>query len=284
MSEKDILNGLRKDILLTAIAGGGGHLASSYSALEILYALYGRGVLRVDPKDPRMADRDRFILSKGHAALACYAVLAREGFFPRDMLEGYAKPGSMLGGEPSGMDIPGVETPTGSLGHGLCFGVGTALGAKLDNGAARTFVLLGDGECQEGSVWEAAATAAALKLDNLTVIVDANGIQKMARIEDVEGATDGAARWRSFGWDVAAVDGHDVDALCAALNAPRLGTGKPLAVLARTIKGKGVSVMENDPAWHYRLPGKKELKAFMAELGVTQEEVAHAKGLYQRAE
>ncbi len=280
MKEAENLNQLRKEIVLTAIGGGGGHLASSFSSLEILYALYERKAMKYESSNPKWEHRDKLILSKGHAALAYYVILADVGFFDKKLLEGYCKPGSFLGGEPSGNDIPGVESPTGSLGHGLSYGVGTALGAKLSNSDSKTFVLIGDGECEEGSIWEAAMTASAQNLNNLIAIIDVNNIQKMDKITEIIGDTMWEQKWLSFGWDVISVDGHDVDRLFNIFSVDRSESKKPLAVLANTIKGKGVSIMENNPVWHYRLPNKKETKVIMSELNITQEEIDYAKSLY----
>lgn len=274
----NIIRSLRKQILLSAIAGGGGHVAPSYSALEILWTLYGEGILKIHPQDPCWQERDRMILSKGHAALALYACLAYAGFFEQEELWTFAKPESRLGGEPM-IGIPGVEMATGSLGHGLSYGVGTALGMKKKNISAETYVLVGDGECQEGSIWEAANTAAALALDNLTVILDWNNLQKMDFVDKIMGSPNWVMRWKSFGWQVIEVDGHDVDALCAAFRVPH-EAGKPKIILAHTIKGYGVSVMENRVNWHYHIPNKRELKACMAELGISQEEIDYAKSLH----
>lgn len=282
MSNIDTLHEIRKEIFLTACSGGLGHLASSFSSVELLYALYILKALKVDPANPDWTDRDRFVLSKGHGALAYYVMLAHAGFFPMSMLEGYCRPGSVMGGEPSGQDIPGVEAPSGSLGHGLSYGVGTALGAKLSHSPSRSIVLLGDGECEEGSVWEAVMSGAALHLGNLIALIDYNGIQKMDTVEAVEGIASWEKQWRSFGWEIATVDGHDVEALYQVLSDSRTNADKPLAVLAKTVKGKGLSLMENNPAWHYRMPNKKETKVFMAELNISQEELDHAKSLYQR--
>ena len=218
------------------------------------------------------------ILSKGHAALALYACLAYAGFFEQEELWTFAKPESRLGGEPM-IGIPGVEMATGSLGHGLSYGVGTALGMKKKNISAETYVLVGDGECQEGSIWEAANTAAALALDNLTVILDWNNLQKMDFVDKIMGSPNWVMRWKSFGWQVIEVDGHDVDALCVAFRVPH-EAGKPKIILAHTIKGYGVSVMENRVNWHYHIPNKRELKACMAELGISQEEIDYAKSLH----
>lgn len=272
------MKSLRKQILLSAIASGGGHVAPSFSSLEILWTLYGEGVMNVRSQEPQWEGRDRLVLSKGHAALALYACLARVGFFPQEELWTFARPGSRLGGEPM-IGIPGVEMATGSLGHGLSYGVGTALGMKKKNIGAETYVLVGDGECQEGSIWEAVGAATALKLDNLTVILDCNRLQKMDLVDSVYGNPDWVSRWKSCGWQVEEVDGHDVDALKSAFLRPH-EAGKPKLVLARTVKGHGVSVMENVINWHYRLPNKREMKACMAELDISQEELDYAKSLH----
>lgn len=273
-----ILKNLRKQILLSAIASGGGHVAPSYSSLEILWTLYGEQIMRVRPQDPDWEERDRLILSKGHAALALYACLAYSGFFQPEEMWSFARPGSRLGGEPM-IGIPGVEMATGSLGHGFSYGVGVALGLKKNNIGSETYVLVGDGECQEGSIWEAANAATALRLDNLTVILDCNKLQKMDFIDRIMVQPDWVTRWESFGWQVVEADGHDVEALTAAFHTPH-EPGKPKLVLAHTIKGYGVSVMENVVNWHYRIPNKRELKACMAELGITQEEIDYAKSLH----
>lgn len=272
------LKSLRKQILLSAIASGGGHIAPSYSSLEILWTLYGEQVIRVRPQQPDWEDRDRLILSKGHAALALYACLAYAGFFPQEELWSFARPGSRLGGEPI-IGIPGVEMATGSLGHGLSYGVGTALGLKKKNSGVETYVLVGDGECQEGSIWEAAGSASALGLDNLTVILDCNRLQKMDLVDNVYGNPNWAMRWKSYGWQVVEVEGHNVDALKTVFQTPH-EPGKPKLILAHTVKGYGVSVMENAINWHYHLPSKRELKSCMVELGISQEELDYAKSLH----
>ena len=199
---------LRRRIFLTAYSGGMAHLASSFSAVEILYALYLRGVMNHDPHDPAKPDRDRFVLSKGHGALALYAVLCEAGYLTEDELFTYLKPNCHIGGEPNTRDIAGIEASTGSLGHGLSAGVGMALAQKLDRTGAKTYVLIGDGESQEGSIWEAAMSAAALSLDNLIVILDCNSLQKSSRVDDTMGYVHWDEKWRAFGWNVSECDGH----------------------------------------------------------------------------
>lgn len=263
---------LRKDIFLAACASGFAHLASAYSCVEIIYSLYCAGVMRHNPKDPAWNERDRFVMSKGHGSLALYASLSMAGYFPKEQLMKFAKPGSQLGGEPS-LCVPlGIEASTGSLGHGLSLGVGMALARKMDHSNAKTYVLLGDGECEEGSVWEAVMAAAKYELSNLVVILDHNRIQKMGPVSTIMGISDWQARFSSFGWDCVEVDGHDVDALCHVLNNLN-GLGKPHVVIANTVKGKGISLMEDNPSWHWRIPNRREAKVFLSELGITEEEL-----------
>lgn len=270
--DTEALAKLRKRIFLTGYSGGAAHLASCFSAIEIIYTLYMKGILRYDPRNPDMPYRDRFILSKGHGGLALYSVLCEAGFLSEDKIKTYLKPGSNIGGEPNMRDLKGIEASTGSLGHGLSVGVGMALAQKIDQNNARTFVMIGDGESQEGSIWEAAMCAAALSLDNLIAILDQNELQKTNRVEETLGFVNWEEKWRAFGWNVIHVDGHDVDALTEVLS--KLPTnGKPTMVIAHTIKGKGVSIMENNPVWHFRIPNRKEKKVFMAELGITDEEM-----------
>ena len=263
---------LRKNIFLTAYAGGIGHLASAFSVVEILYALYLKGILRYDPQNPEWVGRDRFIMSKGHGSLALYVVMCMAGFFEEKELMTFSRPGTRLGGEPNMLELPGIEASTGSLGHGLSLGVGMALADRIDERSNKTYVLLGDGECQEGSVWEAVMSAAGLGLDNLTVILDSNRIQKMGFVKDIMGITSWNDRWHAFGWHVDEVDGHDLDAVCKCL-VMQGGKGKPRIVIAHTIKGKDVSIMENSPGWHWRLPTKKEMKTVLRELDISEEEL-----------
>lgn len=253
-----------------AMLGGAGHIASSFSAVEILYALYLGGALRYQAEHPDWPDRDRFILSKGHAAMALYAVLNRAGLLQRDAMFGYLKPGQPLGGEPFLGCAKGVEASTGSLGHGLSIASGMAYAAALASRPSRVFVLLGDGELQEGSVWEAVMSAAHLQQENLIAIVDQNGLQKVDTVQNIMSITDLRSRFEAFGWDVCEANGHDVDQLVAALSAPPAAR-RPRVVIAHTIKGKGVSIMENQPQWHYKLPNKKERKVFLSELHITEE-------------
>ena len=267
---------LRKEIFLTAYRGGMAHLASAFSCVEIIYALYCGGAMHHDPKHPDWEERDRFILSKGHGSLALYTVLCKAGYFNEETLHSFSTPDTELGGEPS-ICIPlGIEASTGSLGHGLSLGTGMALAFKADGTPQRAFVLLGDGECEEGSVWEAVMSAAKYGLDNLVVILDNNRIQKMNTLEHVMGISDWQKRFEAFGWDCVRTDGHDVDAVVNAV-ASLQANGKPHVIIAETVKGKGLSLMENNPAWHWRMPNRRELKVFMRELNITEEELEECK-------
>ncbi|MFF9364224.1 transketolase [Streptomyces griseoluteus] len=227
----------------------GGHLGGAFSSADILAALYF-SVLNVDPQRPDDPNRDRFLLSKGHAAIGLYATLAERGFFPVEELAGYGRPGSRLMGHPV-RAVPGVELPTGSLGHGLSLGCGFALAARYAGRDSRTFVLLGDGELQEGSVWEAAIAAASLRLDRLVVVVDRNGLQLTGATEGIAPMEPLADRWRSFGWAVRDVDGHDPDRLAGHLDAAPWEPGKPSVLIARTVKGQGLPFLAGRSASHY---------------------------------
>jgi transketolase len=241
------------------------HLGSALSAADLLAALYG-GILRIDPAAPAAPGRDRFLLSKGHACAALYAALASRGFFPASWLRDFYQDGSALAGHATHKNVPGVEVSTGSLGHGLPIACGLALAAKKDAAPYRVFALLSDGECDEGSVWEAALFAAHHALDNLVAIVDYNKIQSLGTVEEVLGLEPFAEKWRSFGWSVAEINGHDLSQIGAALEPLPREPGKPACVIAHTIKGKGVGFMENNLLWHYRAPNAAELNAALAEL------------------
>jgi transketolase len=240
-----------------------GHIGGDFSVADILATLFG-AVLHVDPRNPLDPERDRFVLSKGHTAGALYATLAHCGFFPLGKLETFAQPLSALNGHPNRTKVPGVETNTGPLGHGFPVAVGCALAAKLQGSARRTFVVLGDGELQEGSNWEAAMTAAHYELDALTAVVDRNRLQQGARTEDTKKLEPLADKWTSFGWQVRQVDGHDHGQLLEAF-APST-TGKPVCVIANTVKGKGVSFMEDRVEWHHKVPTSEQVVAARAEL------------------
>lgn len=274
MDQKDIemLAKLRKRIFITGYSGGMAHLASCFSAIDIIYTLYLKGIMKHDPKNPEMPNRDRFVLSKGHGGLALYATLCEAGYLSEEELYTYLKPYCHIGGEPNMRDLKGIEASTGSLGHGLSVAVGMAMAQKMDVNGAQTYVMIGDGESQEGTIWEAAMSAASFSLDNLIAILDCNKIQKMNRVEETLKHVHWKEKWMSFGWNVIEADGHDVEALKKVFeNIPK--NGKPTIVIAHTVKGKGVSIMENNPIWHFKLPNRKEKKIFMEELGISDEEM-----------
>ena len=264
---KAIANEMRKDIIRMLAEAGSGHPGGSLSCIDMLAALYFGGVLKHDPGNPKDPERDYFILSKGHAAPALYAVLARAGYFPADELISLRKLGSRLQGHPDSSMVPGVEVGTGSLGQGLSISAGLAAGVRLKGGQQAVFTILGDGECQEGQVWEAATFAAHQKLDNLVAIVDANGLQIDGATTDVCQTGDLADKFAAFGWDAHHADGHDIDALIelfTRLKADR--SGKPHVVVAATVKGKGVSFMEGDAGWHGKAPNAEQAAQALSEL------------------
>ncbi|MHC1699671.1 MAG: transketolase [Humidesulfovibrio sp.] len=252
------ISDMKRTILRAAAQAGEGHVPSAFSVLDILWVLYSQ-VLRHDPANPGWQERDRFVLSKGHASLALYAVLARQGYFPEAELDDFGAYGAMLGGHPCRLKVPGVECSAGSLGHGLPMAVGLALGLRLRGLPGRVFALIGDGEANEGSVWEALLLAAHHKLTNLCVIVDVN--HSTDRALDLG---DLPAKLTAFGLRAQCVDGHDHEALRQALS-HRPGD-RPVAVLAQTVKGRGCRDMENNPAWHHRAPKEQELRAMLREL------------------
>lgn len=245
----DVAARIRRHVVEMCAGGEGGHLGGSMSVADILAALYF-AVMRVDPGRPDWPDRDVFVLSKGHGALALYAALAERGFLETGELETYGRPGSRLMGHPV-RAVPGVEMPTGSLGHGLALGLGFALAGRLAGSTRRTFVVTGDGELQEGSCWEAAGCAAAMRADRLVAIVDRNGLQLTGRTEEISPLEPLAGRWRAFGWSVREADGHDPAALAAALSAAPWEPGRPSVLLARTEKGHGIPFIAGRPACHY---------------------------------
>ena len=260
-------NEMRIDIVKMIAEAGSGHPGGSLSCADILTALYFGGVLKHDPAHPDDPARDRFILCKGHAAPALYAALAQAGYFPREELATLRKLGSKLQGHPDMHLVPGVEASTGSLGQGLSIASGIACGLRIDGNPARVFALLGDGECEEGQVWEAAMFAAHEQLGSLVAIVDANGLQIDGPVTDVVQTGTLADKFQAFGWDVRHVDGHDIDALVDLLGALREEGGtKPHAVIARTVKGKGVSFMENQVGWHGKAPNAAQLTEALSEL------------------
>jgi transketolase len=255
---------IRRLILRTLHKSQAGHPGGSLSAVEILTALYFH-VLRIDPAQPTWPERDRFLLSKGHAAPVYYATLARRGYFPVDEMATHDTLNSRLQGHPDMRKTPGVDMSSGSLGQGLSVAVGLALGAKMAKKNYRVFCLLGDGECEEGQVWEAAMSAFKFELDNLTAIVDWNGLQLMGTLAETMPMPSWPSLWRDMGWEVLEINGHDLAALIAALEAPR-SPDKPRVVLAHTVKGKGVSFMENRVEWHAKPVSKDELERALADL------------------
>lgn len=257
---------LRWTILDMIVKAKGSHIGPSLSMVEILLVLYDK-ILCHDPADPFNPNRDRFILSKGHGCAALYVVLAECGFFSKKELETFIQAGSRLGGHPERGKAPGVEMSAGSLAHGLSVAAGVALAAKLNGQSYRTFCLVGDGECEEGAIWEAALFSAHRHLDNLSVIVDFNKLQCSGRVQDVLNLEPLAEKWRAFGWDVSAVDGHDIRQLYEAFQSQG-PSGKPRAFIAHTIKGKGISYMEGQRRFHSMLPNEAELKIAREELGV----------------
>jgi len=258
---------LRRTIVRAMVAGNRGHVGSAFSLVEILRVLYD-DVLRYDPRNPRWPGRDRCILSKGHGCLALYSVLAGKGFFPEDELWKFCKPDGILGGHPEYGKVPGVEASTGSLGHGLSIGIGFALNARLDRASHRTFVVISDGESNEGSVWEAALCASKHRLSNLIVLVDYNKQQSYGTTYEVLDLDPLADKWRAFGFAVREVDGHSVPELRTALAATPFEPGRPSIIICHTIKGKGVSFTENNLAWHHKTKvTEDEMRAMIAELG-----------------
>lgn len=257
---------LRRDIVRVLEAAGRGHIAPAFSLVEILRVLYD-DILRFDARDPQWSARDRCILSKGHGCLALYALLADKGFFPKDALLSFCRDGSAFGGHPEAGLVPGVEASTGALGHGLSIGVGQALAARMQARASRIFVVTGDGELGEGAVWEAALAAGKHALDNLVVLIDANGQQSYGATSDVLGLAPLGDKWRAFGFGVAEANGHDCAALGATLKSLPFEAGKPSALICHTVKGKGVSFIEGNLAWHHKSRlGRDETRALYAAL------------------
>jgi transketolase len=245
------------------------HVGSCFSMADILAVLYG-SVLRVDPANPEWDDRDRFVLSKGHGGAAVYATLAERGFFPVEWLDGYCCNDSRLAGHITHHGVPGVEVSTGSLGHGLGIACGMALAGKRGGCPYRVFAVLSDGECDEGSTWEAALFAPHHGLDNLVTIIDYNKIQSFGTVREVLDLEPFADKWQAFGWSVRVVDGHDHDHLHETLGTIPFHSGKPSLVLAHTVKGKGVAFMENQLAWHYKSPDSQQLASALTQLEGSQ--------------
>ncbi len=262
---KEVAKKLRRHIVIMTSKAGSGHPGGSLSAVEIITALYWR-VLRHKPADPQWPDRDRFILSKGHSAPVLYAALAECGYFPVTELDTLRQIDSRLQGHTDRLKTPGVEMSAGSLGQGLSFSIGVALAGRLDKKDYRVYTLLGDGECDEGQVWEAAMAAAHLKVDSLTAIVDNNGLQLSGCTADTLSLEPFKDKWLSFGWHTVKVDGHDINQLLGALEKIKQIKGKPSIIIAHTIKGKGVSFMENNVHFHGVAPDAQELEIALKEL------------------
>lgn len=262
---KEMAKKLRSHVITMIATAGSGHPGGSLSAADIITALYFR-VLRHDPKDPQWPERDRFILSKGHAAPILYAALAETGYFPVAELETLRKMDSRLQGHTDRTLTPGVEMSAGSLGMGLSFAIGSAMAARLDSKTYRTYALLSDGECQEGQTWEAALAAAHFKLDNLMAMIDCNGIQLSGRTCDIMDLEPLIQKWQAFGWHVIEIDGHDFDQILGAFLESEKTKGRPTVITARTIKGKGVSFMENNVAFHGKAPTPEEADKALKEL------------------
>jgi transketolase len=253
---------LRRHLVRMVKVDGRGHIGPALSLFEILRVLYD-DVMTYDPKNPAWEERDRCILSKGHGCIALFSLLADKGFFPAEEFDRFCRKDSILGGHPEYRKVPGVEASTGALGHGLPIGIGHALAARMQKRDSRVFVIMGDGETNEGSVWEAAMCAGKHKLSNLTVIIDYNKIQSAGYVRDIQSMEPFADKWRAFNFAVAEVDGHDVKALQQAFAKIKLETDKPTALICHTVKGKGFSFAENEPKWHHQSGIKPDVLAQM---------------------
>lgn len=262
---------IRRLIFKTACWANGGHIPSSLSMSDFMAVLYFDGVLLYDAKRPNWEERDFFILSKGHACLSLYVTLAIAGYFNRKDLKKFCKIGSNLGGHPKMYETPGVEASTGSLGHGLLFATGIALANKIDGLSSKVYVVLGDGECEEGSIWEGFMAAVHHKLDNLVVVIDHNKFQAMDSLDSILSIHNLAERAKSFGFIVDEIDGHDHAAIKVALKTGE--KDRPKLIVANTIKGKGISFMEGQPIWHYRMPNQDEMKIALHDLQMSEQEL-----------
>ena len=258
---------IRRSIVTEIYSAGAGHPGGSLGIADIMAYLYFEE-MNVDPKNPKDPNRDRFVMSKGHCGPALYAALAEKGFFPKEDLTGFRSIDSYLEGHPDMKKVPGVDMSTGSLGQGVCAANGMALCAKLDNKDYRVYAILGDGEIQEGQVWEAAMFAPHYKLDNMTAIVDFNGLQIDGDITKVMNPTPIDKKFEAFGWNVVICDAHDFDSIEAAFENAKATKGKPTAIIAKSVKGKGVSFMENNAGWHGKAPNAEEYAIAMKDLGV----------------
>ncbi|MCO1601553.1 transketolase [Desulfosporosinus nitroreducens] len=262
---KRVANVIRQDIISMLVTAKSGHPGGSLSAADIVATLFFNE-MRINPKDPKWADRDRFVLSKGHAAPVLYSALAEKGYFSKEELKGLRQTGHMLQGHPDMKKTPGVDMSTGSLGQGLSAANGMALAGKLDGKDYRVYALLGDGEMAEGQVWEAAMASAHYKLDNVTAIIDYNGLQIDGKTDSVMCSSPLLEKWQAFCWHVIEVDGHDIDALLAAFAEAKTVKGKPTMIIAKTVKGKGVSFMEDQAGWHGNAPSVEQGEQALKEL------------------
>jgi transketolase len=263
----EIANNIRRNALTAVYSAASGHPGGSLGIADIMAYLYF-DVMNIDSKDPKNPERDRFVLSKGHCAPALYGTLAEKGFFPREDLKGFRSADSYLEGHPDMVKVPGVEMSTGSLGQGICAANGMALEAKLSGKSYRVYAIMGDGELQEGQVWEAAMFAPHYKLDNLTAFVDFNGLQIDGDIKEVMNPCPIDKKFEAFGWNVVLADAHDFDSLEAAMENAKSTKGKPTVIIANSIKGKGVSFMENEAGWHGAAPNAEQYAQAMKDLGV----------------
>lgn len=263
-----LANHIRRRDLQAVFEAGAGHIGGEMSVIDLLTALYF-DVMKIDTNAPHDPKRDRLVLSKGHTALALYITLSEVGFIPREEIATFLQHGSRLNGHPNRVKVPGVETNTGPLGHGLPVGVGMAKAAKLNGDSWRTFVITGDGEMQEGSNWEAIMAAAQFKLDNLTLIIDHNRLQQGARLAETNDLAPLPPKLAAFGWFVEEIDGHDMEQICAALSPQAVSAGRPKCIVAHTNKGHGISFMSDNVAWHHKVPNETEYKQAMAELQET---------------
>lgn len=262
---RDLAWRIRHHSLMMTHRAGSSHIGTNLSMADLLAVLYGK-TLRIDPARPDWDERDRFILSKGHGCAALYAALAERGFFPVQRLESFYGNGCQLAGHATHTSAPGIEVSTGSLGHGLPLGTGISMALRRSGSEARIFVMMSDGECDEGSTWESILFSAQHGLDNLVAVVDYNKIQSLGSVREVMDLEPFADKWQAFGWSVREIDGHDLGQIEQALTALPLVTGQPTCVIAHTVKGKGVSFMENDLLWHYRTPQGEELERALTEL------------------
>ena len=262
---EDTARDIRCSVLTMVKEAEVGHIGGSLSVTDILVSLYFK-VLKVDPENPRWPDRDRLVVSKGHCAAALYSTLAERGFFPKEELKTFGMINSNLQVHPDKTKVPGIEASTGALGQGLSIGLGMALAARLDKRDYHTFVILGDGEIQEGQIWEAAMFAAHYKLDNLTAILDLNNVQLTGNVSEIMGIAPVADKWRAFGWKVLEIDGHDFKQIIESLGKAKENKGKPTIIVAHTTKGKGVSFMQNSCSWHGKVPSDKEYIKAIEEL------------------